>query len=179
MKFYQLSGPAQAIQYTGTVESAEAILAFLKVEGSAQSSQGVLEVDGVRVEQPGPLHIDEMIIPVGSWVVLYANAFPPEAIVCSESAFQDMFKEIPTQMIHESSWQAFADAGLFWWVNRALHLFGWALCREVRPDGAITAVYPARCKFRGFDTQTESEGFTKLTHHLNQRMPELLEDVKD
>jgi hypothetical protein len=26
----------------------------------------------------------------------------------------------------ETTWREFADAGLFWWINRGLHLFGWA-----------------------------------------------------
>ena len=34
------------------------------------------------------------------------------------------------KMIEKRSWAEFQDAGLIWWVNRALHLFGWALVVE-------------------------------------------------
>lgn len=72
----------------------------------------------------------------------------------------------------ERSWQEFADAGLFWWINRGLHLFGWAIAREVI-DGQIIRVYPTRVGFRGFDEDCESQGFKKLTAHLKSNIDEL------
>lgn len=82
-------------------------------------------------------------------------------------------------MFSEVTWQEFADAGLFWWVNRVLHLFGWAIVHEQSDNGDIVRVYPARCRARGFDASVEAAGFEKLTNHLNGRMPDLMEDFKD
>lgn len=85
-------------------------------------------------------------------------------------------------MIVESTWEEFAQAGLFWWVNRALHLFGWALVREMDddgPDAKILRVYPARCRFRGFSEEVESDGFKRLTAHLQTNVPELVRHTKE
>lgn len=81
------------------------------------------------------------------------------------------------EMIDRKTWKDFQDAGLLWWVNRMLHLFGWAIVLQVEANGQISDIYPARCKFRGFHQEYESEGFTKLTKHISQTMPELLEEV--
>lgn len=87
-----------------------------------------------------------------------------------EAFKRPMYEEVP--------WKELADAGLFLFVNQLLHLFGYALVREEQ-DGVITRVYPARCRFRGFDDKTTGDAYTALTKHLAARMPELLEDVKD
>lgn len=82
-------------------------------------------------------------------------------------------------MIERKSWKEFQDAGLIWWVNRILHLFGWAIVLQVEDSGEISDVYPARCRFRGFAEKNESEGFIKLTEHISQTMPELLKEVRE
>jgi hypothetical protein len=79
----------------------------------------------------------------------------------------------------ESTWKEFADAGLFWWVNRGLHLFGWVLVREENEDGSISRVYPARTRYRGFEEKLETEGFQKLTAHLLVNAPDLLAQTKE
>lgn len=76
----------------------------------------------------------------------------------------------------EATWEEFAAAGLFWWINRALHLFGWALVREGLPDGKILRVYPARCRYRGFPLDAEEEGFQKLSAHLRDNADRLVAD---
>lgn len=85
-------------------------------------------------------------------------------------------------MVEEKSWQEFRSAGLLWWCNRILHLFGWALVVEVHQEGESAGhakrVYPARCKFRGFDEQTETEGFRALTKHMEESLPRLKEDLE-
>lgn len=81
-------------------------------------------------------------------------------------------------MLEEVSWKELADAGLFLFINQLLHLFGYALVREEK-DGEIIRVYPARCRFRGFDNETVGDAYKRLTKHMAARMPELLEDVQD
>ena len=81
-------------------------------------------------------------------------------------------------MLEKKSWEEFRDSGLLWWINRTLHLFGWAIVVEVTDNGNLAAVYPARCKFRGFGEECESEGFKQLTEYLSENAPELLEETK-
>lgn len=88
----------------------------------------------------------------------------------------------PAPSTVEASWAEFANAGLFWWVNRGLHLFGWVLVQEVvpGPDGdTILRVYPARCRYRGFPEDTEDEGFKKLTQHLKDNVEVLVQQTSE
>ena len=83
------------------------------------------------------------------------------------------------EMLDESTWKEFQGTGLIWWINRMLHLFGWAIVFEVDGEaGEVVRVYPARCKFRGFSAATETEGFHRLTRHLNDEMLTLLHETK-
>lgn len=82
----------------------------------------------------------------------------------------------------EVSWEEFASAGLFWWINRTLHLFGWALVREMdsdEPDAKVLRVYPARCRFRGFSEEVETDGFKRLTAHLQANVSELVKHTEE
>lgn len=72
----------------------------------------------------------------------------------------------------------FRETGLLWWVNRTLHLFGWAIVVEVEADGqTVKRVFPARCKFRGFAEEAEDRGFRRLTTYMKEQGAELLADV--
>ncbi len=82
------------------------------------------------------------------------------------------------KMIEKREWKEFQNAGLLWWVNRTLHLFGWAIVVEQEEDGTITKAYPARCKFRGFEESSEEEGFKRLTNHIEEQLPNMFEDIK-
>ena len=82
----------------------------------------------------------------------------------------------------ETSWDEFASAGLFWWINRGIHLFGWALVREMdsdEPDAKVLRVYPARCRFRGFSEDVEDDGFRRLTADIEANIPNLVRDTSD
>jgi len=80
------------------------------------------------------------------------------------------------KMIHKKSWATFRNTGLLWWINRTLHLFGWAIVYEF--DGKkVTDVYPAQCKYRGFTPEIEEENFEKLSRYINKNADKLLKDV--
>lgn len=79
----------------------------------------------------------------------------------------------------KATWKEFREAGLFWWINRSLHLFGWSLVYEADEKNNILNVYPARTNWRGFLSSTEEDGFVKLTNHINESMPQLLKDVNE
>lgn len=82
-----------------------------------------------------------------------------------------------SQQIERKSWEEFCDEKLLWWINRSLHLFGWAIVVEMAPDNTVTSVYPARVKFRGFDSKTEEEGFLKLNDYLKNNAEKLAQEI--
>jgi hypothetical protein len=83
-------------------------------------------------------------------------------------------------MLDEHSWDEFRKTGLLWWINRTLHLFGWAIVVEMSDDGEhVGRAYPARCKFRGFAEESETQGFEKLTNYINDESKNLLADLED
>lgn len=82
------------------------------------------------------------------------------------------------EMVTRKTWEEFRNSRLLWWVNRSLHLFGWAIVLDIEGD-KVTDVYPARVKFRGFSEANETEGFIGLTEHLKTTIDELTAEVKD
>lgn len=83
-------------------------------------------------------------------------------------------------MTEERTWNEFRKSGLLWWVNRALHLFGWAIVVEMNDDGErVKRAYPARCKFRGFVEESETRGFRNLTNYMNTESEVLLSDLDE
>jgi hypothetical protein len=79
--------------------------------------------------------------------------------------------------MEKRSWKEFKDSGLLWWINRTLHLFGWVIVIDIRADGSIIDVYPARCLCRGFSEESEENGFKKLTNHMNENILKLMDDI--
>lgn len=82
-------------------------------------------------------------------------------------------------MIEKKSWEEFRNAGLLWWINRGLHIFGWAIVVVLERDGRISEIYPARVGFRGFDVESESEGFQTLTKHISENISDLEREVRE
>lgn len=76
------------------------------------------------------------------------------------------------------TWKEFQETKLLWWVNRTLHLFGWAIVMVQESDGEISDVYPARVSYRGFSDSSESDGFTQLTEYLRNNIDELNQEIK-
>lgn len=84
-----------------------------------------------------------------------------------------------SEMITRKSWEEFQAAGLLWFVNRMLHLVGWAIVVDsIDDNGKIINAYPARVKFRGFSNDIESGGFIQLTEHIKENIDELVEETK-
>jgi len=81
--------------------------------------------------------------------------------------------------LEKRSWNEFRQAGLLWFTNRILHLFGWTICIDYEDleAGIIKEAYPARCRFRGFDNKNEDDGFKDLTKHLKENIDELEADT--
>jgi hypothetical protein len=81
------------------------------------------------------------------------------------------------RMVFEKSWEEFRESKLLWWVNRSLHLFGWAIICNTDEDGHIINTYPARVKFRGFDNKFEDEGFQGLSDYIKENIEELQKEA--
>ncbi len=76
-------------------------------------------------------------------------------------------------MNHNKAWKEFQKSGLLWWINRTLHLFGWAIYLVQEEDGSISGAFPARVKFRGFVEDDEEEGFRTLSAYLESNINDL------
>lgn len=85
------------------------------------------------------------------------------------------------KMIDKKSWLEFQQAGLLWFVNRLLHVFGWAIVFEVDEEDQtkIEGVYPARVRFRGFITELEEKGFRRISEYMISHAPALLEEANE
>jgi len=85
-------------------------------------------------------------------------------------------KNKETKMVEEKTWEEFRSAKLLWFINQTLHLFGWAIVYEFGDEHnkeLITRVYPARVKFRGFDTKNNSAGYKGLSEYIKNNINEL------
>lgn len=83
------------------------------------------------------------------------------------------------KMVEERSWEEFRNVGLLWWINTMLHMFGWAIVVILEDDKkTISKVYPARVRFRGFSDEANTDGYIKVTEHLQQNIYDLVEEAK-
>lgn len=82
-------------------------------------------------------------------------------------------------MIKKRTWEEFKNAGLLWWINMMLHTFGWAITVDVDNDGNITNAYPSRVKFRGFNEESNTKGYIKVSEYLNNNIEQLLKESKE
>lgn len=80
------------------------------------------------------------------------------------------------QIPERKTWEEFRETKLLWWINRSLHLFGWAIGIEKLDDGSVIA-YPMKVKYRGFDEETENKNFIKLTKYIADTANELVDDT--
>jgi hypothetical protein len=87
--------------------------------------------------------------------------------------------DMNSQMITQKSWEEFRACGLLWWVNRGLHLLGWAIVVEEDSAGKVLNAFPARVRFRGFDAKSEAEGFKLVSEFIHENSDSLLEESKE
>ena len=81
-------------------------------------------------------------------------------------------------MVRKYDWTAFRKTGLLLFINQILHVFGWAIVFEM--DGEeVRSVYPARVRYRGFDSDSVSESYQKITEYLNNNISYLKEEADE
>lgn len=78
-------------------------------------------------------------------------------------------------MVEKKAWEEFRETGLLLIINQTLHIFGWSIVFEKKDDGT-TEVYPARTKFRGFDTKRVTESYIKVSKYMKENATELLKE---
>jgi hypothetical protein len=77
-------------------------------------------------------------------------------------------------MIERREWTEFRNAGLLWFINTTLHMFGWVLVFNPRTG----EVFPSRCKFRGFSDKINTEGYIKVSEYLKENVDDLVAEAK-
>ncbi|MEK4824480.1 hypothetical protein NSS71_07970 [Niallia sp. FSL W8-0951] len=78
-------------------------------------------------------------------------------------------------MIDYKTWEEFRNNGLMWFVNTTLHVFGWTLIYDPKSK----SVYPARCKFRGFSEDVNTDGYKKVSSYLKRNIDELEKEANE
>jgi predicted negative regulator of RcsB-dependent stress response len=81
-------------------------------------------------------------------------------------------------MITKKHWEEFQETGLFLLINSFLHVFGWAIVYEWE-DGQIKQVYPARMKYRGFDTNVQAEAHKMIAKYMAENITELKKEADE
>lgn len=83
-------------------------------------------------------------------------------------------------MVTEKTWDEFRNSKMLWFVNRMLHIMGWAIVLEFDDKCKETIrAYPARVKFRGFSEKDEDEGFIGISKYMNENSEQLLKEAND
>lgn len=75
------------------------------------------------------------------------------------------------------TWDEFRETGLFWWINRILHTFGWVIVVEVKNE-KVTKAYPARVKYRGFHEKSEINGYRNVANFMRKNSEELYTEAE-
>lgn len=82
-------------------------------------------------------------------------------------------------MLKEKSWKEFKDTGMLWLINTTLHVFGWTITYELDEAGNIVRVYPARCKFRGFSEDVNTERYKEVSKYMLDNAEELFKEANE
>ena len=83
-------------------------------------------------------------------------------------------------MLVEKSWDEFRETGLVVFINKILHVFGWALIFELDKESDKTfRAYPCRTKFRGFDKETDNKSYVRISKYMNDNSEQLLKECEE
>ena len=86
--------------------------------------------------------------------------------------------------VNRRDWNEFRKTGLFMFINTILHAFGWAIVvelenyKELGDDAPVTAVWPARVKYRGFDESDQTEMHQRIANYLADTAPNFPDEIK-
>lgn len=80
-------------------------------------------------------------------------------------------------MVKNKTWEDFRKTGLLWLVNTILHTFGWAIVLYY--SGDEIEAYPARCNFRGFPEEINTEGYIKISDYMKENAEVLAKEARE
>ena len=86
-------------------------------------------------------------------------------------------QERGSNMIEKKTMEEFRETGLLWLINTTLHIFGWCIVVEFDDDDNAVSMYPARCKFRGFDEKSNDKGYENITRYMKDNAHNLGDDL--
>jgi hypothetical protein len=84
--------------------------------------------------------------------------------------------------MEKRTWEEFVGSGTLWFVNRLLHVFGWAIVLEYDENDRCVASYPARTRAIGFPLEQDLECRRAFLQQLDPRFLEpktVPEDLTD
>lgn len=85
-----------------------------------------------------------------------------------------------TEHTQEQDWNTFTATGLLWLVNTLLGVFGWTIVVGRNDQtGEVVKVFPARTKFRGFDSRITMESYRKINQYMADHAKEINEEAKN
>jgi len=79
-------------------------------------------------------------------------------------------------MVTKKEWSEFRSTGLLLFINQILHVFGWAIVFDMDGD-EVKSVYPARVKCRGFNNDSVSKSYQKISEYMRDNVVELLNEA--
>ena len=95
-----------------------------------------------------------------------------------EESDKPVIEENNTEMVKKKSWDEFRSTGLLWFINQALHVFGWAIVCSYDDNGNLIGAYPARVKYRGFSIESQEQGYYKISKYMKECNEELYNEAK-
>lgn len=90
-----------------------------------------------------------------------------------------MIEDMDRKMVQVKTWDEFREAGMLWWINVILHTFGWAIAVELNENGKVASAFPTRVKYRGFDEETNTEGYKKVSGFLAKTALQLKKEADE
>lgn len=82
-------------------------------------------------------------------------------------------------MIQRKDWNEFRNTGLLLLVNTILHAFGWVIVVQLDSNGVVEACYPARTKYRGFDSDDTAEAYRRIGNYIKENGAQIAEEEND
>lgn len=80
----------------------------------------------------------------------------------------------------KEKWKEFKNAGLLWFINTILHVFGYTIKYKVdKETGELLDVFPDRCSYRGFPQESNTRGYINVSQYMKDHAEELLKESKE
>jgi len=76
-----------------------------------------------------------------------------------------------------TEWVEFQRIGLLWFVNRIIHIFGYAIIFNYDKDNILVSVYPKKVSYRGFKEYSEQQGFEKVMTYMKENIDEIVKPL--